>query len=189
MQFGADIEQGQVRAANGTCWCVRRQVGQTVCQLCDRQSIEQLDVAQATHTRFEIGLGAMGDLAAALPTCPSEFDEFLETPGDSGAPLPARSADQRRGQLLVAGDAGPPAFPARQTDRNRRPATPPKPSGHCGRAECWRPTTGTTALRPPRSPPRWTSSCAEVSGQGLSRGSVPCGPGRRQPRGRIRCLR
>ena len=56
----------------------------------------------------------MGDLAAALPPRLGVFDEFVEARSDSGAPLPARAADQaattsRRRRRC----GGPQASPAR----------------------------------------------------------------------------
>jgi hypothetical protein len=70
----------------------------------DRQRVEQLHVRAAAAAALEIRLGAVRDLSAALPPGAGVLDEFIEPRGDSGAPLPARPADQQRGQIGVTGD-------------------------------------------------------------------------------------
>ena len=63
------------------CFGRRRQrsAGIDICQLRDRQGVEQLDVTQTAPAAFDIGLGAVGDLAAALPPLLGVSDEFVET--------------------------------------------------------------------------------------------------------------
>ncbi len=85
-------------------------------QLCDGQRVEQLDVAQTTAAAFEVRLGAVRDLSAALPAGLGVLDEFVEARGDSGAPLAAGAADQQRRQLRVAGDV--PGLQHRQAGRD-----------------------------------------------------------------------
>ena len=99
VQLGANVEQGKVRLAQRLGRRRQRPAGIDVGQLSDRQGIEQLDIAQTTTTGLEVGLGAVGDLAAALPPLLGVFDEFIEARSDSGAPLPTRAADQQRGQV------------------------------------------------------------------------------------------
>ena len=64
-------------------------------KLRDGQGIEQLDVAQSAPAALEVGLGPVCDLSAALPARLGVRDEFVEARGDSGAPLPAGTADQQ----------------------------------------------------------------------------------------------
>ena len=104
VQFGADVQQGQVRLAEGFGRRGQRPARIDVGQLGDRQRVEQLHIAQPTAAGLEVGLGAMCDLAAALPACFGVFDEFVEARSDSGAPLPTRTTDQQRRQIGVARD-------------------------------------------------------------------------------------
>ena len=69
-----------------------------------RQGVEELDVAEPTASALEVRFGAMRDLAAALPAGIGLLDELFVTRRDSGAPLPARSADQQPRQLGIAGN-------------------------------------------------------------------------------------
>ena len=73
-------------------------------ELGDGQRVEQLNVAQAATPAFEIRLGAVGDLTAALPPRPGVLDEFVEARADSGAPLPSRPTYQKRGEIGIARD-------------------------------------------------------------------------------------
>lgn len=104
MQFRPHIQQRQVRSAEGSGGRGHRTAGVNVGQLGDGQRVEQLHVAQAAPARFEVGFGAVCDLAATLPAGLRVLDEFFEARGDSDAPLPARPAHQQRRQICVAGD-------------------------------------------------------------------------------------
>lgn len=73
-------------------------------ELGDRQRVKQLDIAQATATRLQIGLGAVGDAPAARPTVVGHVDEFVHPRTDSAAPLAAYAVDQARRELLVPDD-------------------------------------------------------------------------------------
>lgn len=78
--------------------------GHAVGELRDGQRVEQLYVPQSTATALQVGLCAVGDLAAAFPARPGLLDEAVETVADVGAPLPAHPADEQIGQLDVADD-------------------------------------------------------------------------------------
>ncbi len=102
VQFGAHVEQCQMRLAQRADRRGQRAARIDVGELRDRQGVEQLHVAKAAATALQIGLGAVGDLTAALPPRLGVLDEFVETRSDSGAPLPTGSADQQRRQVGVA---------------------------------------------------------------------------------------
>src|SRR5262249_40348787 len=61
-------------------------------------------VAQAAAAALQVGLGAMGNLAAALPPCFGVLCGFVETRTDSGAPLPTGAVDQQGRQVGIAGN-------------------------------------------------------------------------------------
>ena len=104
MQFGADIQQHQVGARQRTQRVVGFAHGQPVGEVSDGQRVEELNIAQAAAARFQVGLGPMGDLAAAAPPGVGLVDDFTEDGLDSGPPLAADSVDEATGQFLVAGD-------------------------------------------------------------------------------------
>ena len=104
VEFGADVEQGQVGAGQRTQRVVLFSHGQAVGEVSDGQGVEQLNIAQAAAARFDIGLGAVGDLTAATPPGVGLVDDFAEDGLDSGPPLAADSLDEATGQLFVAGD-------------------------------------------------------------------------------------
>lgn len=90
MQFGAHVQQRQVRLAQRSGRRGQRVARVDIGQLRDRQRIEQLDIAQTTAAALQVGLGTVRDLTAALPARLGEFDELVEPGADPGAPLPAK---------------------------------------------------------------------------------------------------
>ena len=104
VQFGAHVEHRQVRRTQRPGRRVRGEPGIDVGELGDRQRVEQLDIPQPAHPGLQIGLGAVGDLAAALPARPGLLDEIVETGGDSGPPLSPRPTDQLGREFRVTGD-------------------------------------------------------------------------------------